>query len=58
MDVAAGRAIMHGIVDMRVGAAGQPKEMAHLLFVLIWASEGDAWRLTYRQATRLPSGAS
>lgn len=46
-------AVMRGICDMSVGAAGRPKEMTHLLFVLIWVKRSGAWRLEYRQATRI-----
>ncbi len=47
-------AVMHGIVDMSVSAAGRPKETTHLLFVLVWVKEAGAWLLDYRQATRIP----
>ena len=46
-------AIVDGVVDMCVGAAGRPKEMTHLLFVLVWVRSGGAWRLYFRQATRI-----
>ena len=47
-------AVMSGIVDMSVGAAGKPKDTTHLLFVLIWIKHTAAWLLEYRQATRIP----
>lgn len=53
-------ALQSGILDMSVSETGKPKEMTHLLFVLAWVDHGDAWRLLYRQATRIfrpsPSG--
>lgn len=49
-------AIMNGIVDMSVGAAGQPKGMTHLLFVLVWVKQADTWQLEFRQATRAGQG--
>lgn len=47
-------ALVDGICDMRVGAKGQPRELIHLLFVLVWVRDGDAWRLEHRHATRMP----
>jgi len=47
-------AIIDGIVDMTVSAHGAPKELIHLLFCLIWSRPHDRWRLTFRQATRMP----
>jgi uncharacterized protein DUF4440 len=47
-------AIMHGTVDMLVGAAGEPKGLIHLLFILVWLKRAGAWQLEYRQATRQP----
>ena len=49
-------AVMHGVVDMSVSAAGQPKELTHLRFALIWVRQAGAWRLALRQATRIPAG--
>lgn len=47
-------AVSRGIVDMSVGAAGQPKRFTPLLFVLVWVRDGDGrWQLDYRQATRI-----
>ena len=46
-------AVMDGVVDMSVAAAGAPKEMTHLLFALVWVREGGKWRLYFRQATRI-----
>lgn len=47
-------AIMSGIYDMGVGETGKPKNMTHLLFVLVWVKQAGAWLLGYRQATRIP----
>jgi ketosteroid isomerase-like protein len=47
-------AIMNGTVDMSVGAAGEPKGLIRLLFVLVWLKRAGAWQLAYRQATRQP----
>ncbi len=47
-------AIVTGIVDMTVSAQGAPKQLIHLLFSLIWGREDGTWRLTFRQATRIP----
>lgn len=44
---------MSGAVDMLVGETGRPRDMIHLLFVLIWAKQAGAWRLQFRQATRI-----
>lgn len=53
-----GVAVMSGIADMSVGAADQPKTMTHLRFVLVWVRQAGAWRLEYRQATRIFPAAS
>lgn len=53
-----GVVVMSGIVDMSVGETGQPKNMTHLLFVLIWIRQANAWQLEYRQATRIFAAAS
>ena len=47
-------AIVSGFVDMVVGAFGQAKALIHLLFVFVWTKEGGQWKLSYRQATRIP----
>ena len=47
-------AIVHGVVDMLVGAFGQAKALIHLLFVFVWTREDEQWKLSYRQATRIP----
>jgi len=47
-------AIQDGIVDMTVSAHGAPKQLIHLLFCLVWRREAGAWKLLYRQATRIP----
>ena len=48
-------ALIDGICDMRVGVAGQSKDLIHLLFVLVWVRDGVAWRLEHRHATRMPA---
>jgi len=48
-------ALIDGICDMRVGAAGRPAELIHLLFVLVWVRVGVTWRLEHRHATRVPA---
>ena len=49
-------AIVDGICDMKVGKGKQPKDLIHLLFVLVWVRDGDAWRLEHRHATRMLAG--
>jgi ketosteroid isomerase-like protein len=56
LQVFADVAIMNGIVDMTVSAHGAAKQLIHLLFCLVWVRQDDAWRLDFRQATRIPSG--
>jgi hypothetical protein len=46
---------VNGIVDMTVSAHGAPKYPIHLLFRPVWIRQDDAWRLDFRQATRMPS---
>ena len=46
-------AIVDGVCDMKVGKGKQPKDLIHLLFVLVWVRDGDAWRLEHRHATRM-----
>jgi hypothetical protein len=46
---------MNGIVDMSVSAVGQPKELIHLLFVVVWFKHAARWQLDLRQATRISS---
>jgi hypothetical protein len=48
-------ALIDGICDMRVGVAGQSKDLIHLLFVLVWVRDGVVWRLEHRHATRMPA---
>ena len=48
-------ALIDGICDMRVGVTGQPKDLIHLVFVLVWVRDGGAWRLEHRHATRMPA---
>ena len=50
-------AIVNGVVDMTVSAHGAAKTLIHLLFCLVWIREDGAWRLDFRQATRIPSNA-
>jgi hypothetical protein len=47
-------AMINGVVDMTVGARGAAKVLIHLLFCLVWIREDGAWRLDFRQATRVP----
>ena len=49
-------ALQDGICDMRVGAAGKPAEMIHLLFVLVWRKSPTGWQLLHRHATRMDAG--
>jgi ketosteroid isomerase-like protein len=48
-------AIMHGIVEMKVSEIGKPRNLLNLLFTLVWVRVDGAWRLSLRQATRVPS---
>jgi len=48
-------ALVDGICDMKVGKGRQPKDLIHLLFVLVWVRDGAAWRLEHRHATRIPA---
>ena len=48
-------ALIDGVCDMRVGAMGQPKDLIHLLYVLVWVKAGSAWRLEHRHAIRIPA---
>lgn len=50
-------ATIDGVCEMRVGAAGAPKDALRLQVILVWRKTGDHWRLLYRQATRLPPDA-
>lgn len=47
--------IMNGVVDMTVSAHGAAKTLIQLLFCLVWIREDSAWKLDFRQATRIPS---
>lgn len=49
-----GIAIVNGVVEMTVSARGAPKQLIRLLFCLVWIREEGAWRLSFRQATRIP----
>jgi ketosteroid isomerase-like protein len=53
VEAAGSLAVMHGIVDMTVGAHAARKELIHLLFCLVWRRSKGRWRLAFRQATRL-----
>jgi hypothetical protein len=48
-----GVAITSGVIDMLVGAEGSAKNTIRLRDVLVWAKEGETWRLLLRQATRI-----
>jgi hypothetical protein len=48
-------AVTHGIIDMAVGAMGSAKSIVRLQHVLVWIRQGETWRLTLRQATRIPT---
>ena len=48
-------AVVDGLVDMKVGVAGKPRDLLHLLVVLVWVRTSGRWRLYLRQATRIPS---
>ena len=48
-------AVTHGTIDMTVGATGSAKGMIRLQHVLVWVRQAAAWRLTLRQATRIPT---
>jgi ketosteroid isomerase-like protein len=48
-------ALIDGVCDMRVGVAGKPKDLIHLLFVLVWVKADGAWRLVHRHAIRIPA---
>jgi hypothetical protein len=48
-------AITSGAIDMLVGATGSAKGTIRLQHVLVWAKQGTKWRLSLRQATRIPT---
>jgi len=48
-------AVTRGIIDMAVGAMGSAKSIIRLQHVLVWIRQGETWRLTLRQATRIPT---
>jgi ketosteroid isomerase-like protein len=48
-------AVQTGICDMAVSTAGNPVELIHLQFALVWVKNAARWRLLLRQATRIPS---
>jgi ketosteroid isomerase-like protein len=47
-------ALIDGICEMKVGVEGRPKDLIHLLFVLVWVRHEGAWQLEHRHATRMP----
>ena len=47
-------AVETGVVEMSVGATGEPKATLRLLFTLVWVKQGGRWQLLLRQATRIP----
>ena len=48
-------AVTRGVIDMLVGATGSVKATIRLQHVLVWVKQGATWRLTLRQATRMPT---
>ena len=48
-------AVQTGICDMAVSTAGNPVELIHLQFALVWVKKAGLWQLLLRQATRIPS---
>jgi len=46
--------VRHGIVEMTVGERGKPRNRLRLLHTFVWTVEADTWRLSIRQATRIP----
>lgn len=50
-------AFVDGICDMRVGAAGGPAALLHLLFVLAFVRSDGRWLLAHRHAVRMPGSA-
>jgi hypothetical protein len=53
--VFAGCVVTRGVVDMQVGAGGSDKGTIRLQYVLVWSEQGGTWRLSLRQATRIPT---
>lgn len=49
-----GVAITRGMIEMVVGAGGSAKGMIRLQHALVWVAQGGQWRLSLRQATRIP----
>jgi hypothetical protein len=43
------------VIDMLVGAMGSAKGTIRLQHVLVWVKQGATWRMTLRQATRIPT---
>jgi hypothetical protein len=48
-------AVTRGAIEMTVGAEGSIKGTIRLQHVLVWVKQAATWRLTLRQATRIPS---
>jgi hypothetical protein len=48
-------AVTRGTIEMMVGATGSAKGTIRLRDVLVWVRQGATWRLTLRQATRIPT---
>jgi ketosteroid isomerase-like protein len=47
--------VRHGVVEMTVGERGKPRSRLRLLHTFVWTVDGDTWRLSIRQATRVPN---
>jgi ketosteroid isomerase-like protein len=48
-------AVTRGMIEMLVGQAGSAKNTIRLQHVLVWVKQAATWRLTLRQATRIPT---
>jgi ketosteroid isomerase-like protein len=49
-------ALLFGKIDMLVGRTGETKQTIRLLHSLLWSKRDRTWRLSFRQATRVPMG--
>jgi hypothetical protein len=49
-----GVAITRGMIEMVVGAGGLAKGTIRLQHALVWVAQDGQWRLSLRQATRIP----
>jgi hypothetical protein len=49
-----GVAVTRGMIDMVVGAGGSGKGLIRLQHTLVWVAQEGQWRLSLRQATRIP----